>query len=95
MKNEIGLCPICDRIMIEGSSVNAHHFDPKCKGGKETEYLHRACHQKIHSLFTESELHQKYNNAEVVKEHPEMQKFIRWISKKEPTFYTRSKKHGK
>lgn len=88
--NVIGNCPICGREMWEGDSVNKHHFYPKCKGGKETEFLHRICHRKIHSVFTESQLAKKYNNAEIVREHPEMERFINWVSKREPDFYDRS-----
>ena len=87
----VGICPICFREMWEGNSINKHHFYPKCKGGKETEYLHKVCHRKIHSIFTDSQLAKTYNNAEIIREHPEMQKFIKWISKKEPDFYDGSK----
>ena len=87
----IGFCPICGREMIEGTSVNKHHFYPKCKGGKESEFLHKICHRKIHSVFTETELSKVYNNAESIKEHPEIQKFIKWVSKKDPCFYDGSK----
>ena len=89
---ELGNCPICSRIMIEGDSVNEHHFTPKCKGGKEKTPLHRICHTKIHSLFSESELANYYNTPERLKEHEDIQKFIKWVSKKDPEFYESSKK---
>jgi hypothetical protein len=91
----IGICPICDREMWENQFVDRHHFLPKCRGGKETEWLHKICHRKIHSLFTEKELEKKYNNAELVKEHPEMEKFIKWVSKKEPDFYDSTTTHNR
>ena len=81
--------------MWKGSSVNKHHFLPKCKGGKDSEFVHRVCHTKIHSLFTESELAKEYNDPEKVVSHPEMQKFILWIKKKEPDFYDRTVKHNR
>lgn len=83
----IGKCPICDRDMIKGDFVDKHHFYPKCKGGKETEYLHKICHRKIHSLFTEKELFRKYNNADEIKKHPDIITFIKWVSKKDNDFY--------
>ena len=88
-------CPICDREMWEGSSVDKHHFYPKCKGGKETELIHKICHRKIHSIFTEKELAKTYNNAEMVKQHPDIVKFIKWVAKKEPDFYDGSATHNR
>lgn len=89
----IGICPICERDMIKGNFIDRHHFYPKCKGGRETEYLHKICHRKIHSLFTENELAKEYNNSDVVRNHPEMIKFIKWVSKKHPEFYDKTTTH--
>ncbi len=91
----IGNCPICDREMWNDNSSDRHHFYPKCKGGKETEWVHRVCHRKIHSIFTENELAKKYNNADLIREHPEIIKFIKWISKKEPNFYDKTITHNR
>lgn len=83
----LGLCPICDRPMPNDSAIcDKHHFLPKCRGGKETEYVHRICHRKIHSLFTEKELEQDYHNPELVRSHPDMIKFIAWVQKKPPEY---------
>lgn len=86
-------CPICDRPMIKGNSIDKHHFYPKCKGGRKTEFLHRICHRKIHSLFTENELAKTYNNAEDIREHPEIIKFIKWVNNKQPEFYDKNITH--
>ena len=64
MNKEIGICPICNRMMIEGPSVDKHHFVPKSEGGVDTVFIHRVCHSKIHSLFTEKELAEEYNTPE-------------------------------
>jgi|ERR1035437_7498163 hypothetical protein len=95
MENIIGICPICDREMWQDKFVDRHHFLPKCKGGRETEWVHKVCHRKIHSLFTENELAKEYNNPLVVKTHPEIIKFILWIQKKEPDFYDRNTTHNR
>jgi len=95
-KNEkiiIGQCPICDRDMIEGPTIDKHHFVPKCRGGKETEYVHKVCHNKIHKVWpNEKDLEREYNDPEKIKEHPEMQKFIKWVKKKDSEFYDKSDK---
>jgi HNH endonuclease len=88
------ICPICDRT-IPDSQKDAHHLIPKSKGGKTTEYLHRICHKQIHALFTETELAQRYHHAQILREHPEMKKFIQWVSGKPNSFYERTRKHSR
>ena len=88
------VCPICDRV-IPDSQKDAHHLIPKSKGGKTTEYLHRICHKQIHALFTETELAQQFHHAQILKEHPEMRKFIQWVSSKPDAFYEKTRKSGR
>ena len=87
MANEIQNCPICGRSLILGPSVNEHHLRPKCKGGRNTTLMHRICHRKIHSLFSESELSKTYNTPDVLLAHEEIQKFVAWVARKPPEFY--------
>lgn len=91
----IGNCPVCERDMWKGVFVDRHHFLPKCKGGKESEWVHKVCHNKIHSVFTEKELAKEYYDPEKVRQHPEMQKFIEWIQKKDPDYYDKNVKHSR
>lgn len=91
----VGKCPICERDMLKGDSINRHHFTPKCRGGKETEFLHRVCHNKIHSIWTEKELEKEFNDPNKVIANEEMQKFIKWVKKKEPDFYDRNETHNR
>lgn len=91
----IGQCPICDRDMIKGPFIDKHHFTPKCRGGKKTQYLHKVCHRKIHSIWTEKELEKDFNDPNKVCAHPEMIKFIAWIKKKEPNFYDKNSTHNR
>lgn len=88
----VGKCPLCDRDMWEGKSIDKHHFVPKSKGGRETELIHRICHNKIHSLFSEKELANYYNTPDKLKESEDIRKFIKWVSKKDPDYYDGSKK---
>ena len=89
----IGTCPICDRDMIKNRFVDDHHLIPKCKNGRYTDKItiHRICHSKIHSIWKESELAGYYHTVERIREHPDMQKFIKWVAKKPPEFYTKTK----
>ena len=88
------ICPICGRA-IPDSQKDAHHLIPKSKGGRATEYLHRICHKQIHALFTETELAQQYHHAEILREHPEMKKFIAWVKDKPNSFYEKTRKSAR
>ena len=83
-------CPLCGRPLA--SPYNRHHLLPLSKGGKGTTtiLLHKICHDKIHSVFTEMELKRHYNTIERLKENDEIVQFIKWVNKKEPQFYDKS-----
>lgn len=93
-KEKPSICPLCDRAIPE-SQKDAHHLIPKSKGGKKTEFLHRICHKQVHALFTETELAVKFNTAEGLRTHPEMQKFIVWVKNKPNDFYEKTRKSGR
>lgn len=76
--------------MLAGSSVDRHHFLPRCEGGRETRWVHRVCHRKIHSLFTERELATTYDTPAALRAHPEMARFIGWLRGKHPEFCIRT-----
>lgn len=84
------VCPLCKRKLA--MPYDKHHLTPKSKGGRQTVYLHRICHSKIHSVFTRSELANNFFEIENIKKHPEIRKFIRWVSKKPSSFYNKTKK---
>lgn len=83
-------CPLCGRPLA--APYNRHHLLPLSKGGKGTTtvLLHKICHDKIHSVFTEMELKRNFNTIEKLKSDEEIANFIKWISRKEPQFYDRS-----
>ena len=82
----LGPCPLCGREMVEGPTVDRHHLVPACRGGTETEYLHRVCHTKIHHTFTEKQLEREFNTVEKLLGHDEIEKFVAWVKKKDPEF---------
>lgn len=87
----LGPCPICGRPMLAGPSVDRHHFVPKSRGGRETGHVHRICHRKIHSLWTERELEQAWSDPETIRTHPAMRTFLAWLADKHPEFYVRTR----
>ena len=91
MTKEYEKCPICNRDMIPGKSLDDHHLIPRTFKGKETVALHKICHRKLHSVLTEREMQHHYHTVERLLEHEEIQKFIKWVKKKDPEYYSGSK----
>lgn len=55
LKNQLGLCPICERDLISedwDEPLHVHHLTPRKEGGKDTRgnlmLLHQECHQAAH-----------------------------------------------
>ena len=65
------------------------------KGGLngEKELMHKICHSKIHSYFTEGELAKIYNTVDKLLEHEEISKFVEWIKTKPDCFEDSNKQH--
>ncbi|MBZ5758482.1 MULTISPECIES: HNH endonuclease [Rhizobium] len=87
------ICPLCERV-IPDDQKDAHHLVPKSKGGKETVYLHRVCHNQIHAIFTDSQLAKKFSTIEAILEDPAVQTFVAWIKSKPPGFADLAKESG-
>jgi hypothetical protein len=83
------ICPLCEREL--GASTDYHHLIPATFKGKETIALHRICHTKLHSIYTEREMLRYYHTVERLKENEEIKKFIKWVKKKYPDFYDHNK----
>lgn len=88
------VCPICERE-IPTAQRDAHHLIPKCKGGFETQFLHRICHRQIHALFTDKELASLYNNVQALLSHVDMKVFVEWVKTKPNSFIERSRKSSR
>lgn len=84
-------CPLCDRELILGPSIDEHHLIPKTFKGKDTITLHKICHRTIHATFSERELEHYYHTIERLLEHEKIQKFVKWVKKKDPEFYEKTK----
>lgn len=87
---DIKLCPICDRPLTK-ESASDHHLIPKTFKGKEKVTLHKICHRKLHTVFTEREMLNTYNTIESLLENEDVQTFVKWVAKKDPDYYDGSK----
>jgi hypothetical protein len=88
--DEQQICSLCGRELEP--PYNRHHLMPLSKGGRGTTtvLLHKICHDKIHSVFSEMELKRHYNTIERLQENEEVAAFIKWVRKKEPEYYDKS-----
>ena len=71
--------------------VQWHHAVPKSRGGRDTVPVHPICHRIIHATLSNKELERGYFTADALKAHPEIAKFIRWVSGKSPDFHARTR----
>ncbi len=85
----LGPCPLCGREMIDGPSVNRHHWVPRGHGGGEWSVLHVICHKKIHSVLTDRELAAAYATPEALRTHPEIAEYIRWVRRRPAQYMNR------
>ncbi len=85
------ICELCERDMI----TDSHHLIPRSnhknkwfkKNFTKEEMNKRLelcgdCHPAIHQFITEKELGKKYNTKEKLLTHPDVLKFVKWVSKK-------------
>jgi hypothetical protein len=91
-------CPLCGRI-LGTVNIDRHHLVPKTYKGKEQFPIHKICHRKIHSAFTEKELMREFHTWEALRADQEIQAFIAWVAKKDPGYFSRTvstnRKRGK
>ncbi len=85
-EGNLGPCPVCGREMIDGPSVDRHHWVPKSAGGRATDFIHVVCHRMIHRVFDERELATTYADPEAVRAHPEIARFVAWVRKQPPEY---------
>ncbi|HEY0626785.1 MAG TPA: HNH endonuclease [Allosphingosinicella sp.] len=85
MPDEAPTCFLCDRPL--GQKVQWHHIVPKSRGGRETAPVHPICHKTIHATLTNKQLERDCASAEALRAHPELAKFVDWVSSKEPDFH--------
>ena len=71
-------CPLCQR---EVERFTSHHLVPLSRGGRfgPTVRLCSTCHRQLHALFSEATLAKELNTVELVRSHPQMANYLRWV----------------
>ena len=70
-------CPLCGRV-LGTVNVDRHHLVPKKFKGREQFPIHKICHRKIHSAFTERELLTSFHTWDDLRRDEDIQTFIRF-----------------
>ena len=78
-------CALCGRPL--GARVEWHHLVPKSEGGRTTAPVHPICHRTIHATLTNAELARDHADPAVLRTHPEIVRFLRWIANKPADFH--------
>jgi hypothetical protein len=78
-------CFLCGRPI--GRRLEWHHPVPKSRGGRDTVPVHPICHRTIHASIDNKALARDYATAEKLRDHPEIARFVTWVSGKEPDFH--------
>ncbi len=60
---------------------------PKSRGGRTVVPLHPICHRTIHVTLTNAELARNHHEAEALRKHPAIARFIAWVAGKPPDFH--------
>lgn len=78
-------CALCERPL--GTRVEWHHLVPKSQGGRITAPVHPICHRTIHATLPNAELARAYADPAVLRAHPDIARFLRWIAGKPADFH--------
>lgn len=79
-------CPLCDRPLPDGPTVELHHPVPRALGGRSTVPMHRICHRTLHATYTERELAGFGDDWPRLRAQPEIATFVRWVARRPAGF---------
>lgn len=76
--------------MVDGPSVEWHHWIPRSRGGRDSAPVHRVCHRMIHRRFDSATLARTMNTPDALRTDPAMARFLAWVRKQPPEFVART-----
>jgi hypothetical protein len=86
--NESASCWLCARPL--GRRIEWHHPVPKSRRGRDTVPLHPICHRTLHATFANAELARLGADPGVLRQRPELARFLAWLAGKPPDFHART-----
>jgi hypothetical protein len=77
-------CALCERTV---NHLTVHHLIPQQKGGQDgpRAEICSACHRQIHTLYDNGRLARELNCVERLRDEPEMQRFLSWVRRQDPS----------
>ena len=87
--DDVVRCVLCGRPIPPQARSSLHHLVPKLKGGTHlgTVRLHQICHSAIHARYTETEIARHLSDPAVLREDPELSRFVGWVRTKPDDFH--------
>ena len=99
----VGRCELCGRDDV---GLTRHHLIPRARHNKprtrrtfkvpeltgRLAMLCRPCHGFIHKVLTEAELASTFHSLDALRTHPDIARFVAWVSSKAPGLHVRSRK---
>lgn len=85
------MCELCQREDLE---TTVHHLTPREMGGAMLERadLCHACHKQIHAIYSNQELAVRLNSILLLRDDPEIMKYLKWVKKQPATKLSRVRK---
>jgi hypothetical protein len=95
-----GRCELCGRDQV---ALTRHHLIPRCRHDKprtrrkfernemltEIAMLCRPCHSACHRALSEKQMAEDYSRIDLLRNIPEIERFVQWIATKPPGFQPR------
>ncbi|WP_242125345.1 HNH endonuclease [Sphingobium sp. Sx8-8] len=85
MSADAPACWLCRRPL--GRRVEWHHPVPKSWRGRDRVPVHPICHRAIHAHLGNAELARGYSDADALRAHPGLARFLVWVANKPPDFH--------
>ncbi len=85
MSDEAPPCFLCGRPL--GQRAEWHLRLPMSRGGREPVPVHPICHRAIHRALDNQALARDYASPAALRTHPELARFVAWVSGKDPDFH--------
>jgi hypothetical protein len=87
--------PTCELCRRSGLALTKHHLIPRMRHRRRSAQVRfereemksriamlcRPCHSTVHATLSEQELEAAYNTLDALAQHPEIAKFVGWVSK--------------
>ncbi len=85
-------CALCGRL-FDKRQLTKHHCVPRAKGGttEDVALICSQCHGMVHATYSNATLEQMYPTVEMLRDAPELAKYLKWVVKQPATRHKKNK----